>query len=305
MSFSALSWAVRQKLPSTQKLVLLMLAERHNKDSGQCNPSLELLAEDCGLSRRSVIDQISKLQEVGYLTVRHRAKENLKLPSQYVLHLGFGTPEKLQADAFDPYLLPEKVVKDVHQGGESVAFGGEPASPPQCNTFTKVVKDVHQGGEPAAHKPGIEPVKEPNTEIQARAAARSTAIAKPDGVTEQTWSDWLQLRKTLRAAVTQTAIDGINREARRAGYTLEQALVTCCANGWRGFKAEWMQQRGAQGQAPRETAYQQQMRERVGALTPRFAAQPPKQSAGDFFRDQTIDVQAQEVCAQRMIGGRR
>ena len=78
------------------------------------------------------------------------------------------------------------------------------------------------------------------------ARARSTVPAKPDCVTDQTWSDWLQLRKTLKAAVTQTAIDGIYREACRAGYTLEQALVTCCSNGWRGFKAEWMHQRGQQ-----------------------------------------------------------
>lgn len=158
MSFPALAWAVRQKLPSTQKLVLVMLAERHNKDSGQCNPSLELLADDCGLSRRSVIDQIAKLQTSGYLTVRHRAKDSVKLPSQYVLHLGFGVPEKVQTEANDPYLLPQKVVNDVHQGSER-------NSPPQCSTFTTVVNDVHQGGERAAHKPviepGIEPVKEP------------------------------------------------------------------------------------------------------------------------------------------------
>lgn len=295
MSFPALSWAVRQKLPSTQKLVLLMLAERHNKDSGQCNPSLELLADDCGLSRRSVIDQIAKLQAAGYLTVRHRAKDSLKLPSQYVLHLGFGIPEKVQTEAEDPYLVPEKVVKHVHQGSER-------ASPPQCTSFTRVVNDVHQGGERAAHKPGIEPVKEPNTEIPTR--SRATTPGRPGGVTEQTWADWLQLRKRLKAEVTLTALDGIAREAAKAGYSLEDALMTCCANGWRGFRAEWVH-RGGRGQAPQETAYQQQMRQRVAALTPRFAAQGPQQHAGDFFRDQAIDVPAHEVPVARQIGGVR
>lgn len=175
MSFPALSWAVRQRLPSTQKLVLLMLAERHNKDTGQCNPSLELLADDCGLSRRSVIDQISKLQDAGYLTVRHRARDNVKLPSQYVLHLNFGIPEKVNTEIADPYL----VVKDVHHGSE-------PDSLPQCSTFTRVVKDVHQGSERAAHKPGIEPVIEPGTEPVVCAGAPKKQTAKratvlPDG----------------------------------------------------------------------------------------------------------------------------
>ena len=135
------------------------------------------------------------------------------------------------------------------------------------------------------------------------ARARSTAIAKPDGVTDQTWSDFLQQRKRQRAEVTQTALNGIAREAALAGYTLEQALVTCCTNGWRGFKAEWMQQRGQNHRPPTETAYQQQMRERAAVLTPRLAARAPQQPAGDFFREQAIEVQAQEVGGARMIGG--
>lgn len=232
MSFPALSWAVRQKLPSTQKLVLLMLAERHNKDSGQCNPSLELLAEDCGLSRRSVIDQIAKLQTAGYLTVRHRANEGLRLPSQYVLHLGFGVPERVQVENFDPYLLPPKVVNDVHLGGEPAAPGSERPSPPQCKTFTTPVNDVHQGSERAAHKPGIEPGIEP---INTSASAPTIP-----GVPEELTNEWKAVRKAKRAGpISQTVIDALNREAAKAGITVEDAVRYCIESGWQGFKATW------------------------------------------------------------------
>ena len=259
MSFPALSWAVRQKLPSTQKLVLLMLAERHNKDSGQCNPSLELLADDCGLSRRSVIDQIAKLQAAGYLTVRHRAKDSVKLPSQYVLHLGFGVPEKVQTEADDPYLQPQKVVNDVHQGSERAAPGWR-------NSCTTVVNVLHQGSERAAHKPGIEPVIEPGIEPvgvsadaptaappakpekkkEAVKAAKPSAISKPDEVTDQVWADFLQIRKAKRSPLTATALAGIEREAAKAGIGLQQALEVCCESGWAGFKADWYANRTAQ-----------------------------------------------------------
>ena len=259
MSFPALSWAVRQKLPSTQKLVLLMLAERHNKDSGQCNPSLELLADDCGLSRRSVIDQIAKLQDAGYLTVRHRAKDSVKLPSQYVLHLGFGVPEKVQTEANDPYLLPQKVVNDVHQGSER-------AAPGWCNSCTRVVNVLHQGSERAAHKPGIEPGIEPVIEPvgvsadaptaappakpekkkEAVKAAKPSAISKPEEVTGQVWADFLQIRKAKRSPLTATALAGIEREAAKAGIGLQQALEVCCESGWAGFKADWYANRTAQ-----------------------------------------------------------
>lgn len=252
MSFPALSWAVRQKLPSTQKLVLLMLAERHNKDSGQCNPSLELLADDCGLSRRSVIDQIAKLQQAGYLTVRHRAKESLRLPSQYVLHLEFGVPEQVQNMPHDPYLMPEKVVNDVHSGGERAAPGSERAAPPQCKTFTGVVNVLHGGSEPVAHKPGIEPGIEPVNTNSARATAAPAAPTIP-GVPEELTSEWKAVRKAKRAGpISQTVIDAIYREAAKAGITPEQAIRCSVERGWQGFKADWYLK--DQGQAAGHTA---------------------------------------------------
>jgi uncharacterized protein YdaU (DUF1376 family) len=71
-------------------------------------------------------------------------------------------------------------------------------------------------------------------------------VATPDGVTESVWQDWLKLRKAKRAAVTQTAIDGIAREAKKAGVSLQVALEACCARGWTGFKADWLKDKGEQ-----------------------------------------------------------
>ena len=69
----------------------------------------------------------------------------------------------------------------------------------------------------------------------------TNTVAPPVGVTDSVWQDWLKLRKAKKAAVTQTAIDGIQREADKAGVSLQVALETCCERGWTGFKAEWMQ----------------------------------------------------------------
>ena len=69
----------------------------------------------------------------------------------------------------------------------------------------------------------------------------TNTVAPPDGVTVMVWQDWLKLRKAKKAAVTQTALDGIQREADKARVSLQTALETCCERGWTGFKAEWMQ----------------------------------------------------------------
>ena len=68
----------------------------------------------------------------------------------------------------------------------------------------------------------------------------TSAIAPPEGVCESVWQDFLKTRKAKKAPVTETAMDGIRREAQKAGLPLEQALKTCCERGWTGFKAEWM-----------------------------------------------------------------
>jgi len=69
----------------------------------------------------------------------------------------------------------------------------------------------------------------------------TNTVAPPHGVTVGVWQDWLKLRKSKKAAVTQTALDGIQREADKAGVSLQTVLETCCERGWTGFKAEWMQ----------------------------------------------------------------
>jgi uncharacterized protein YdaU (DUF1376 family) len=69
----------------------------------------------------------------------------------------------------------------------------------------------------------------------------TNTVAPPYGVTDGVWQDWLKLRKAKKAAVTQTALDGIQREADKARVSLQTALETCCERGWTGFKAEWMQ----------------------------------------------------------------
>jgi len=67
----------------------------------------------------------------------------------------------------------------------------------------------------------------------------------PEGVSESVWKDFLSLRKSKRAAVTKTALQGIEREAQKAGLTLQAALQEMCARGWTGFKAEWLQKKGS------------------------------------------------------------
>ena len=71
----------------------------------------------------------------------------------------------------------------------------------------------------------------------------ATAVACPPDVSPEVWSDWLQLRKTKKASVTNTVINGARLEAEKIGWTLEQFLVEWCTRGSQGLKAEWIQEK--------------------------------------------------------------
>lgn len=63
-----------------------------------------------------------------------------------------------------------------------------------------------------------------------------------DGIDPQIAADFKAMRNKQRAGITKTAIDGIRREASKAGLSFEDALTICCERGWRGFKADWVLQ---------------------------------------------------------------
>jgi uncharacterized protein YdaU (DUF1376 family) len=69
---------------------------------------------------------------------------------------------------------------------------------------------------------------------------RDKPLSCPDGVTNEVWDGFLKVRKAKKAPVTEAALAGIQREARKAGWSLNAALTECCARGWAGFKADWV-----------------------------------------------------------------
>ena len=70
----------------------------------------------------------------------------------------------------------------------------------------------------------------------------------PEGVSDEVFNDFVKLRKGLKAPVTQTAIKGLAREGQKANMTLEQVMIICCQNGWRGFKSEWIKDKKTVGE---------------------------------------------------------
>lgn len=78
MSFTAFRNAMSNLCGSdispSAKLVLIALANRHNQETGRCDPSIETIAADVGLSSRAVQYGLRELEKAKLITTTHRVR---------------------------------------------------------------------------------------------------------------------------------------------------------------------------------------------------------------------------------------
>lgn len=89
-----------------QKLILIKLADNAN-DHGVCWPSYKHIADQCEMSKRSVITHIGQLKESGFLEVKKRVNKAGSQSNIYQLTIG--------GEGYAPG------VKDMHRGSEGAA----------------------------------------------------------------------------------------------------------------------------------------------------------------------------------------
>ena len=125
----------------------------------------------------------------------------------------------------DAEIAKYQAMKDGGRKGASIRWHKGSDSPP--------IREVNT---PPKHPPMPTKNHEPLTKNHIK-----NTIAKPDGLSDLLWNDFLILRKSKKLPVTQTAFNGISKEALKAHKTLSEAIQICCERGWGGFKAEWLQ----------------------------------------------------------------
>ena len=137
------------------------------------------------------------------------------------------------------------------------------------------------------------PERETEKEIETEKRQRATSVATPSGVSQSVWQEFVNHRKAKKAQVTQLVIDGIQAEADKAGFTLEDALKEIVVRNWQGFKAEWVVDK----QSNSETVYQRSMRIKMQQAVPDIAAKQPNQyeDAVEFFRTIEVPVVVKQI----------
>ncbi|AXF51479.1 replication initiation protein [Erwinia phage Pavtok] len=218
MSFQAMTWATEQDLKTNEKMVLVMLANRCNHDTGRCDPSHKRLAQDCGMSLSTLKRCIERLSEQGMLTIEHRSQDGVNLPNQYHLHIGVSSqrtypaasepgvgsdlpggvgsqrPEgwvhsELQTSNLNQEVKPvSKPLTDANKsapGGSGVsvpAVLSKQKQPAQTETaFQLLCRETWRSyGEAYFHRYGIHPVRNAKVNAQVKQLAQRLGSEAPD-----------------------------------------------------------------------------------------------------------------------------
>lgn len=202
-----------------RKLVLIKLADNAN-DFGECWPSYQHIADQCEISKRSVMVHISSLIDAGFLRKEKRLggvkgnKSNL-----YTLMLASADNSLPSANAAPP--------------SES------PAPPPSESPAPRI-----------SHS--LEPVMEPVMEslVKNKNQQNFDFSEWPEMPSSLVFNDWVKQRKLKRAAITQTVINQFGKEltkAYAAGVSVDECLSEAMEAGWSGFKYQWMINRNSGG----------------------------------------------------------
>lgn len=247
MSIALMTLAWQSDIASGPKMVLLSLCDNAN-ENGECYPSISLICKRCSMAERTVQGHINALEKQGCLTRKERQGHSTLYtidPRRICTPAESAPPQKTAVTPADSAPTP-----------------AESAPPVPAESAPRIV---------------IEPSLEPSSNRQgARCAEVQAAIFKVDDVDKSVWQDFVILRKAKKAPLTKTAVDGLRREADKAGLTLNAAIRVCCENGWQGFKAAWYENmKSKNNKASGETAYQRSMRERVAEFSPSIAKQAP------------------------------
>ena len=61
---------------------------------------------------------------------------------------------------------------------------------------------------------------------------------------KQLIDDWLKVRRTKKAANTETAFKGFITAVNKSNLSVSEALRVCCENNWKGFNVKWLETTG-------------------------------------------------------------
>lgn len=202
-----------------EMLLALALADHAADDGSKVYPSIKALAEKTRQSERTVQYQLRRMEESGWLILVNSGNGGRNQTREYRI-----SPDWIKGANFAP-------VQSTTEKGAIDDIKGAIDDTKGCNTLHPHITII----EPSRT------VKESSKTHAERVSSISADQLASQGVDHGVAAEFIALRKRKRSQLTPVAMQGLIREAAKAGMSLNDALRTCVERGWQGFNAEWVQ----------------------------------------------------------------
>lgn len=239
-----------KKDPNTLALWVHLLLNANPKDDyfmgkiiekGSLATGLNSLSHETGLSISQIRTSLNKLKSTGEIAIKTGQKFSI---------ISIVNWNEYQSDRTQDGTLHDTPHSTLHdtQIARHIATNKEERNKEERR------ENIYTPLPPKGEKSDLEKPKRKNAEKK--------QVQKPESIPDQIWDDFLEIRKTKKAPLTQTAWNGIVNQSRKAGLPIEAALEICCQRGWVGFNADWIiDQKTTKGTTNGKRTSQDELRE--------------------------------------------
>lgn len=140
-------------------------------------------------------------------------------------------PSRIQEQEQEIYTHTEKSEK---QSAVAENFAGRECEKP-VSLKTEAIEEelpLEEQEASVSKKEIVEP--KPKKEV------KTQRLQKPEELTDEFWQDFLAYRKQKKAPVTERVVSLLRKEAKTAGWKLEEVINEMMVRNWTGFKADWV-----------------------------------------------------------------
>ena len=205
-------------------LVVIRKTKGWNKESD--NISISQFMKATGLSNSAVIKACESLVQYGLLVKENGARNTGVYAVNSYSKITHEESSQVTCEKSSP-------VKKVHSTCEE-------SSQVTCEKSSHTINNIKNT------------IQNTNTNLTvSNAHARKTSksaveILEQFGITGQLAKDFIAHRKVKKSVITETVLNGFQREADKAGIPLVEAITISIERNWQGFRASWNWQDGQQ-----------------------------------------------------------